>query len=177
MPRWENQSAFLMAGKEAGQWKKRGITVAPRHFPWLSLGPAGVSCTPVSAEATSSNSEHQREPAGERGRNGWGGGRDAPRVVRIKCSPRTTPSSHSWHVSPLLTALPGWENYCYTKTISMPLYCLVEINCPGPILPSAASPVDLGTAFQALHLHFHRQERSLVWNTPSNWHNLWWCCI
>lgn len=122
-----------------------------------------------------SNKLQQRAPertSRRKGRNGWGGGRDAPRVVRIKCSPRTTPSSHSWHVSPLLTALPGWENYCYTKTISMPLYCLVEINCPGPILPSAASPVDLGTAFQALHLHFHRQERSLVWNTPSNWHNL-----
>lgn len=28
----------------------------------------------------------------------------------------------------LLTPLPGWEIYIYTKTISMPLYRLVEIT-------------------------------------------------
>lgn len=54
--------------------KKKRDHCSTRHFSWLSLGAAGDSCTPVSAEATSSISEHQRERAAERGRNGRGGG-------------------------------------------------------------------------------------------------------
>lgn len=72
---------------------------------WLSLGAAGDSCTPVSAEATRSVSDGHR--GGEMGRHGREEGEDAAWVERIMCSPRTTPSLHTWHLSPLLTPRSG----------------------------------------------------------------------
>lgn len=42
MPRWESQSAFLTAGEEAGQWKRKGIAVAPGIFPGYALEQQGT---------------------------------------------------------------------------------------------------------------------------------------
>lgn len=126
MPRWESQSVFPMAGKEAGQGKRKGITGISPGNPLEEQGTLAPLFQQKQQAPLASTSENEQEK-----------GREVARMVtcstgvRIKGSPRTTPSSHPWCVSPLLTALPGWENYFYTKTISMPLHCLVEINCPG----------------------------------------------